>query len=126
MKISPTLALASALCLAVPAHAQQAPATSEAVRDALAKKEGDADSTALLKDTLTAIDKQYSLIRKGKSQLNYEMNYAYIGQEKINTDLSSGTATLFSIENNNSHTITNTLSYDYGLRNNLTARKSVV
>jgi hypothetical protein len=124
MKISPTLALASALCLAVPAFAQQAPATSEAVRDALAKKEGDADSATLLKDTLTAIDKQYSLIRKGKSQLNYEMNYAYIGQEKINTDLSSGTATLFSIENNNSHTITNTLSYDYGLRNNLTASVS--
>ena len=124
MKISPTLALASALCLAVSAHAQQAPATSEAVRDALAKKEGDADSATLLKDTLTAIDKQYSLIRKGKSQLNYEMNYAYIGQEKINTDLSSGTATLFSIENNNSHTITNTLSFDYGLRNNLTASVS--
>lgn len=125
MKFSPTLALASALCLAVPVHAQQAPATSEAVRDALAKKDGDADSATLLKETLTAIDKQYSLIRKGKSQLNYEMNYAYIGQEKINTDLSSGTATLFSIENNNSHTITNTLSYDYGVRNNLTANVSV-
>lgn len=124
MKISPTLALVSALCLALSAHAQQAPATTEAVRDALAKKEGDADSAALLKDTLTAIDKQYTLIRKGKSQLNYEMNYAYIGQEKINTDLSSGTATLFSIENSSSHTVTNTLSFDYGLRNNLTASVS--
>lgn len=125
MKISPSLVLATALCAAASAHAQQAPASNEAVRDALAKKDGDADSATLLKDTLSAVDKQYSLIRKGKVQLNYEMNYAYIGQEKINTDLSSGTATLFSIENNNSHTITNTLMLDYGLRNNLTASASV-
>ncbi len=121
MKISPTLALAAVLCAQAPVHAQQAPATSEAVRDALAKKDGDADTTTVLKDTLSAVDKQYSLIGKGKRQINYEMNYAYIGQEKINTDLSSGSATLFSIENNNSHTITNTVSLDYGLRNNLTA-----
>jgi hypothetical protein len=125
MKISPMLALAAALCAQAPAHAQQAPATSEAVREALAKKEGDTYSTSVLKETLSAVDKQYSLIGKGKRQINYEMNYAYIGQEKINTDLSSGTATLFSIENNNSHTITNTVTFDYGLRNNLTGSVTV-
>jgi hypothetical protein len=110
------------------AFAQQspAPATSDAVRDALAKKEGDADNTTtLLKDTLTAVDKQYSLIRKGQVQVNYELGYTYIGQDKINTDLSSGQATLFSIQNSNSHTITNTLMFDYGLRNNLTANVSM-
>jgi hypothetical protein len=128
MKTSRLLALAAVLLAAPAAHAQQAPATpatNEAVRDALAKKEGDVDSTTLLKDTLTAVDKQYSLIRKGKLQFNYDLNYAYIGQEKINTDLTSGTATLFSIENTSSHTITNTLTLDYGLRNNLTANVSV-
>jgi hypothetical protein len=128
MKISRLLALAAVLLAAPAAYAQQAPATpatSEAVRDALAKKEGDVDSTALLKDTLTAVDKQYSLIRKGKLQFNYDLNYSYIGQEKINTDLSSGTATLFSIENTSSQTITNTVTLDYGLRNNLTANVSV-
>jgi hypothetical protein len=126
MKISRMLAV-SALLASSAALAQQAPATpaapatSEAVRDALAKKEGDADTTSLLKDTLSAVDKQYSLIRKGKVQLNYDLNYAYIGQEKINTDLTSGTATLFSIENTSSQTITNTLMLDYGVANNLTA-----
>jgi len=98
-----------------------AAASSDAVREALAKKESDTDNTTLLKETLTAVDKQYSLIRKGKVQLNYELGYTYIGQEKINTDLSSGTATLFSIENTNSHTITNTIMADYGVLNNLTA-----
>lgn len=133
MKTIPLLALTTcALCVQPPALAQEAAspatatatsqATAEAVRDALAKKESDTDSgAALLKDTLTAVDKQYSLIRKGKVQLNYEFGYAYIGQEKINTDLSSGTATLFSIENSNSHTFTNTLMLDYGVLNNLTA-----
>ena len=75
MKISTTLAPALActfLLAQLPAQAQDT-ATSEAVRDALAKKEGDADNTTLLKETLTAVDKQYSLIRKGKVQLNYEL-----------------------------------------------------
>jgi hypothetical protein len=124
MTFSRSLALAAVLFAALPAFAQQGPgngASSDAVRDALAKKEGDVDSTTLLKDTLSAVDKQYSLIRKGQMQLNYELNYSYIGQEKINADLSSGTATLFSIENTSSHTVTNTLMMDYGLRNNLTA-----
>jgi hypothetical protein len=132
MKIRSLLAVAVCGLLAQPlAFAQQSstPATSapssDAVRDALAKKEGDADNTTLLKETLTAVDKQYSLIRKGQIQVNYELGYAYIGQEKINTDLSSGQATLFSIQNSNSHTVTNTLMLDYGLRNNLTANVSM-
>jgi hypothetical protein len=118
------LALAAFLFAAAPGWAQQAPAgaaSSDAVRDALAKKDGDVDQSTLLKDTLTAVDKQYSLIRKGHTQVNYEFNYAYIGQEKINADLSSGTATLFSIENTSSHTITNTLMVDHGVLDNLSA-----
>ena len=131
MKMHPSLGLIAAL-LAAPQFASaqttptqastpaSTPASTDAVRDALAKKAGDTDETTLLKETLSAVDKQYSLIKKGTVQLNYELNYSYIGQEKINTDLASGNATLFSIENNNSHTITNTLLLDYGVRNNLT------
>jgi hypothetical protein len=132
MKIRSLLALAvCSLLVQSLAHAQQSstPATSapssDAVRDALAKKEGDTDNTTLLKETLTAVDKQYSLIRKGQIQVNYELGYTYIGQEKINTDLSAGLATLFSIQNSNSHTVTNTLMLDYGVRNNLTANVSM-
>jgi hypothetical protein len=130
MKIRSLPALALTLCglLVQPlAFAQQSspPATSDAVRDALAKKDSDADNTTLLKETLTAVDKQYSLIRKGQIQVNYELGYTYIGQEKINTDLSAGLATLFSIQNSNSHTVTNTLMLDYGVRNNLTANVSM-
>ncbi|WP_317204010.1 transporter [Janthinobacterium sp.] len=117
--------LASALLLAAPVRAQQspaaaAPASSEAARDALAKRDGEGDQSALLKQTLTAVDKQYSLIRGGQFQFSYDLNYSYIGQEKIITDLSQGNITLFDIENTSSHTITNTFSGDYGLLDNLT------
>ncbi len=98
-----------------------APATADAARDALAKKEGEGDQSALLKQTLTAVDKQYTLIRRNQLAVTYDLSYAYVGEERIVTDIANGSATLFNIENNNSHTVTNTFSADYGVLNNLTA-----
>ena len=109
---------------AAPALAQQAssaPATADAARDALAKKEGEGDQSALLKQTLTAVDKQYTLIRRNQLALTYDVSYSYVGEERIVTDIANGSASLFNIENNNSHTVTNTFSADYGVRDNLTA-----
>lgn len=121
-------AVATALLLcALPALAQQAtepaataPASADAARDALAKKEGEGDQSALLKQTLTAVDKQYSLIRRHQIQVSYDLSYSYIGQEKIITDLAGGGLTLFDIENTSAHIITNTFSADYGVLDNLT------
>jgi len=126
-------AVASALMVfAAPASAQQAPqpgpgsqsnaapASADAARDALAKKEGEGDSSSELKTALTAVDKQYSLIRRNAFQFSYDVTYTYIGQEKIVTDLAGGGVSLFEIENTSSHTITNTFSGDYGLLDNLT------
>lgn len=120
-----TIAIAVAVALTAPsAFAQQsqpaATATAADARDALAKKDGEGDQSALLKQTLTAVDKQYSLIRAGAIALSYDLSYSYVGEDRIVTDIANGNATLFNIENNNSHTVTNTLSADYGLRDNLT------
>jgi opacity protein-like surface antigen len=122
MKVCTLRAMLAAAFLshALPALAQSTPASADAARDALAKKEGEGDQSALLKQTLTAVDKQYSLIRRGQVQVSYDLNYSYIGQEKIVTDIGAGGLTLFEIENVSSHTVTNTLSADYGLLNNLT------
>lgn len=101
-------------------------ASEAAVRNALAKQDSDVDQNSqILTQTLTAVDKSYTLIRRGAYQLTYDMNYSYIGQETINSNLSSGSATLFDIENSNSHTLTNTFSLDYGLLNNLTGNFTV-
>jgi hypothetical protein len=106
---------------AAPVLAQQAPATADAARDALAKKEGEGDQSALLKQTLTAVDKQYTLIRRNQLSVTYDFSYSYVGEDRIVTDIGNGSATLFNIENNNSHTVTNSFSADYGVRDNLTA-----
>jgi len=115
------IAFAAAPVLAQQASQPAAPATADAARDALAKKEGEGDQSALLKQTLTAVDKQYTLIRRNQLALTYDVSYSYVGEDRIVTDIGNGSATLFNIENNNSHTVTNTFSADYGVRDNLTA-----
>jgi hypothetical protein len=52
--------------------------------------------------------------------VTYDLSYSYVGEDRIVTDIANG-STLFNIENNNSHTVTNTFSADYGVRDNLTA-----
>jgi hypothetical protein len=95
--------------------------STDAARDALAKQDGDVDQAALLKQTLTAADKQYSLIKTGAISMVYDMSYAYTGVQQINAKFTDSTLTLFNIENTRAHTVTNSLSIDYGWRDNVTA-----
>jgi len=112
-----------------PAADSTAPAPSAAetaVRKALGKQDSDvSDTNQILSQTLTAVDKDYTLIKRGSLQVTYDLNYSYVGQQTINTNLASGTATLFSIENANSHILTNNFSFDYGILNNLTGNVTV-
>jgi hypothetical protein len=119
-----SLALSTLSLVLSVAHAQQA-SGGDAARDALGKKEGDVDQAALLKETLTASDKQYSLLKKGKWAATYDLNYSYTGQQQIDAKFTDSTLTLFKIENTRAHTVTNTVSVDYGLRDNLTGNVSL-
>lgn len=122
---APVVAMAFAFA-SVPAWSQAtAEGGSDAARAALAKKDGDVDQAALLKQTLTASDKQYSLIKRGALSMTYDLNYTYIGQQQIDARFTDSTLTLFKIENTRSHTITNTVSVDYGWRDNVTANVAV-
>jgi len=103
-----------------PASAASSPST-EAAREALGKKEGDVDQSKVLKETLSAADKQYSLLRAGKQAITYDLTYSYIGQQLINADFTDNQLKLFDIQNTRGHTITNTVSADYGVKDNLTA-----
>jgi hypothetical protein len=105
------------------AHAQAT--STDAAREALAKKEGDVDSATVLKETLSATDKQYSLLRQGKRALTYDLNYAYIGQQLVNAGFDGTNLTSFSIQNTRGHTVTNTLSADYGYKDNMTLNLTV-
>lgn len=99
-----------------------APATANSAADALKKQAGDVDQATLLKDTLTKTERQYSLLRAGRVAANYDFNYSYVGTESIDVGFTQGTGDidLFRIETTRAHTITNTLSVDYGLLDNLT------
>ena len=98
-----------------------APAASSAA-DALKKQAGDVDQATLLKDTLTKTERQYSLLRAGRLAANYDLNYSYVGNQAIDVGFtqSTGAIDLLRIETTRAHTITNTLSVDYGLLDNLT------
>lgn len=98
---------------------------ADAVRNALGKQEGDKDQTDLLKETLTSKDKQYSMLKKGKFTATYDLNYSYIGQQLIDAEFKDEQLSLFKIENNRSHSFTNTISADYGLKDNITGTASV-
>ncbi|WP_372524332.1 transporter [Piscinibacter sp.] len=104
-----------------PAASASAPATTDAARAALAKKEGDVDQAKLLKETLSAADKQYSLLKTGKQAVTYDLTYSYIGQQLIQANFTDDKLTLFDIQNTRSHTVTNTVSVDHGVMDNLTA-----
>ena len=98
-----------------------APAPASAA-DALKKQAGDVDQATLLKDTLTKTERQYSLLRAGRVAANYDLNYSYVGSEAIIVGFTEGVGdiNLLRIETTRAHTITNTVSVDYGLMDNLT------
>lgn len=106
-----------------PAPGAQAPApAASSAADALKKQAGDVDQATLLKDTLTKTDRQYSLLRAGRLAANYDLGYSYVGNQQIDVGFTATTSQidLFRIETTRAHTITNTLSVDYGLLDNLT------
>ena len=119
---------AAAQTAAPPASSASAPwgsASTEAARDALAKKEGDADQAKVLRETLSAADRQYSLLRSGKQAVTYDLTYSYIGQQLIDATFTDDKLTQFQIQNTRGHTVTNTFSVDYGVKDNLTANLTV-
>ena len=105
-----------------PAPATPAPPTTSSAAEALKKQAGDVDQATLLKDTLTKTDRQYSLLRAGRVAANYDLNYSYVGSQSIDVGFLQPTndIDLLRIETTRAHTITNTLSVDYGLMDNLT------
>jgi hypothetical protein len=99
-----------------PATPPATPSTDAgSAREALKKKDTDVDQATLLKETLTSAEKQYSLLKAGKLQTTYDLTYTFIGSQTL-----TGTPTQFDLENVRSHTITNSVSIDYGLFDNLT------
>lgn len=90
--------------------------------DILKKKAGDAGEEKNLKEVFTASDKRYSLLKQGNWGMNYDANYSYYRDSKIDAATAEGSSQIlrFRVEENAQHTLTNTLGVQFGVLDNLT------
>ena len=92
---------------------------------ALQQKEGDATQETNLQEVFTSNERQYSLIKKGEFSTFYDLDYSYYRDTQINAALNEGQLYQLRVDEDASHTITNTFTAQYGLRDNLTFSASI-
>ncbi|MDR8015953.1 transporter [Pseudomonas guguanensis] len=95
-------------------------ATVDDARDALSKKEDDADSAKALEEVFQAAEKSYTLLKKGERTLTYGFDYSLLRDTQIQT-VRTG-QNVFSVigQSEAQHTFTNSFTFDYGVWDNLT------
>lgn len=89
-------------------------------REALARQEGDEDSSKQLEEVFQAAETSYSLQKKGTHSLNYSFDYSYTGDQRLDLAISDGSVRNLDVVPSATHNFTNAFSYDYGLLDNLT------
>lgn len=95
------------------------PSVDEA-REALGKKEDDADSAKALEQVFQAAEKSYTLLKKGERTLTYGFDYSLVRDTVIET-IRTGT-NVYSVigQSEAQHSFTNSFTFDYGVWDNLT------
>ena len=102
-----------------------APKPGTQAAEALQKKEGDASQETNLQEVFTSNERQYSLIKKGEFSTFYDLDYAYYRDSQLNLGINEGTAYQLRVDEDASHTISNTFTAQYGIRDNLTFTASI-
>ena len=99
----------------------------ETATEALQQQESDATQKENLEEVFTASERQYSLLKAKAMSLNYDFDYSYYRDTQLDLALDDSTSTLtrLRIEDNASHNITNTFTFQYGLLDNLTLTASI-
>lgn len=93
--------------------------------NALQQKEGDATQETNLQEVFTSNERQYSLIKRGELSTYFDFDYSYYRDSQINASLDEGQLYQLRVDEDANHTITNTISAQYGLRDNVTLTASV-
>ena len=93
--------------------------------NALQQKEGDATQETNLQEVFTSNERQYSLIKKGEITTFYDLDYSYYRDSQINASMDEGQLYQLRVDEDASHTITNTFTAQYGVLDNLTLSASV-
>lgn len=93
--------------------------------EALQKQEGDATQETNLQEVFTSNERQYSLIKRGEISTYYDLDYSYYRDTQINAAMDQGALFQLRVDEDANHTITNTFTGQYGLRDNLTLTASL-
>ena len=89
-------------------------------REALARQEGDRDTTDQLEEVFQAAENNYSLQKEGSHSLNYSFDYSFTGDQRLDAEIRDGSIRQLDIVPSATHNFTNAFTYDYGLLDNLT------
>ena len=102
-------------------------ANSASAENALKQKSTDSSSEKSLQEVFQASEKTYSLVKKGKFSMNYDLSYSFFRDTRIDIALSESNSniTRFRIQEDAQHSFTNTIDVSYGLRDNLTFNTSL-
>lgn len=76
-------------------------------REALARQEGDEDSTKQLEEVFQAAEKNYSLQKKGTHSLNYSFDYSYTGDQRLDLAITNGSVRNLDVVPSATHNFTN-------------------
>ena len=95
-------------------------ATVDDARDALIKKEDDADSAKALEEVFQAAEKSYTLLKKGERTLTYGFDYSLLRDTQIQTVRTGQNVYSVIGQSEAQHTFTNSFTFDYGVWDNLT------
>jgi hypothetical protein len=92
----------------------------EQARDALSKKDDDADSAKALEQVFSASEQSYTLLKKGERTLTYGFDYSLTRDTQIQTFRANNSVVGVAAQSEAQHTFTNSFTFDYGVWDNLT------
>lgn len=88
-------------------------------REALSKKDDDADSAKALEQVFQAAEQSYTLLKKGERTLTYGVDYSLVRDTMIQTVQVGNNDYSVIGQSEAQHTFTNSFTFDYGVWDNL-------
>ena len=106
---------------------QQEPSqtTTQTASSALQQQAGDTTKETNLEEVFTSNERQYSLIKSGEISSYYDLDYTYYRDTQLDMEMAQGQLYQLRVQENATHSMTNTFTVQYGLKDNLTLTASL-
>lgn len=97
----------------------------EKASQALQQQEGDATQAGNLEEVFSSNERQYSLIKKGDISSYYDIDYTYYRDTQLDLEMAQGQLYQLRVQENATHSMSNTFTLQYGVKDNLTFTASL-